>query len=62
MKIVPVLNPMSGLTCDSVASAKGISLVSLVAHTNGHMVSDPTVSIDATKTGTRVLALSRDAG
>ena len=51
-----------GLTCDSVASAKGISLVSLVADTNRHMVPDPAVGIDATKTGTRVLALSGDAG
>ena len=62
MNIVPVLNLISGLTCDSVASAKGISLVSLVADTYRHMVSDPTIGIDAAKTGTRVLALSGDAG
>ena len=62
LDIVPDLNPISGLTCDSVASAKGIPLVSLVADTNRHMVPDPTVSIDATKTRTRVLALSGDAG
>ena len=62
LRIVPVLNPISGLTCDSVASAKGISLVSLVADTNRNMVPDPAVGIDATKTGTRVLALSGDAG
>ena len=37
-------------------------MVSLVADTNRHMVPDPTVSIDATKTGTRVLTLSGDAG
>ena len=53
---------MSGLTCDSVASVKGISLVSLVADTNRHMIPDPTVGIDATETGTRVLTLSGDAG
>lgn len=53
--------PPSG-GCDSVASVKGISLVSLVADTNRHMIPDPTVGIDATETGTRVLTLSGDAG
>ena len=53
---------MSGLTCDSVASVKGISLVSLVADTNRHMVPDPAVGIDATKTRARILTFSRDAG
>ena len=37
-------------------------MVSLVADTYRHMVSDPTIGIDAAKTGTRVLALSGDAG
>ena len=51
-----------GLSGNSVASAEGISLVSLVADTNGHMVSDSAVSIDATKARARVLAFPVDAG
>lgn len=50
------------LSGNSVASAEGISLVSLVADTNRHMVSDSAVSIDATKARARVLAFPVDAG
>ena len=37
-------------------------MVSLVADTNRHMVPDPAVGIDATKTRARILTFSRDAG
>ena len=36
-------------------------MVSLVADTNRHMVPDPAVGIDATKTRARILTFSRDA-
>ena len=50
------------LTCDPVASAEGISLITLVADTNRHVVPDPAVGIDATQSRTRILTLSVDAG
>ena len=46
---------------NSIASIEGISLVSLVADTNGHMVPDPAVGIDATEARAGILALSGDA-
>ena len=49
------------LTCDPVASAEGISLITLVADTNRHVVPDPAVGIDATQSRTRILAFSGDA-
>ena len=49
------------LRCDSVASVEWVSLVPLVANTDGYVVSDPTISIDAAKTRTRVLASFVDA-
>ena len=49
------------LTCDPVASAEGVSLISLVAHADRNMVPDSAVSIDAAKTRTRVLTFSVDA-
>ena len=49
------------LTCDPVASAEGISLITLVADTNRHVVPDPAVGIDATQSRARILALSGDA-
>ena len=48
------------LSGNSVASAEGISLVSLVADTNGHMVSDSAVSISSTEARTGVLTFSVD--
>ena len=50
-----------GLGRNSVASAEGVSLISLVAHADRNMVPDSAVSIDAAKTRTRVLAFSVDA-
>ena len=50
---------MSG---NSVASAEGVSLVSLIADTNGDMVPDSAVGIDATKARTGILAFPVDAG
>ena len=49
------------LRCDSVASVEWVPLVPLVANTDGYVVSDPTISIDAAKTRTRVLASFVDA-
>ena len=49
------------LTCDPVASAEGISLITLVADTNRHVVPDPAVGIDATQSRARILAFSGDA-
>ena len=50
-----------GLGRNSVASAEGVSLISLVAHADRNMVPDSAVSIDAAKTRTRVLTFSVDA-
>ena len=50
-----------GLGRNSVASAEGVSLISLVAHADRNMVPDSAVSIDAAKTRTRVLASFVDA-
>ena len=44
-----------------VTSAKGISLVSLVADTDGNMISYSAVGIDATKTRAWILAALVDA-
>ena len=44
-----------------VTSAKGISLVSLVAYTNGNMISYSAVGIDTAKTRTWILAALVDA-
>ena len=51
-----------GLSGNSVASAEGVSLISLVADTNGDMVSNSAVGIDATKARTGILAFPVDAG
>ena len=51
-----------GLSGDSVASAEGVSLISLIADTNGDMVPDSAVGIDATKARTGILAFPVDAG
>ena len=50
------------LTWLEITTGEWISNVSLVAHTDGHMIPDPAVGIDATQAGTRVLALPGDAG
>ena len=46
------------LCCDSVASVEWVPLIPLIADTDRYVVSDPTESIDATKSRTRVLAFS----
>ena len=51
-----------GLSGNSVASAEGVSLISLIADTNGDMVPDSAVGIDATKARTGILAFPVDAG
>ena len=48
------------LSGNSVASAEGVSLVSLIADTNGDMVPDSAVGIDATKSRTWILTLFVD--
>ena len=52
----------SKLTWRPSALRKRVSNISLVADTNGNMVSDSAVGIDAAEARTRVLALSADAG
>ena len=51
-----------GLSGNSVASAEGVSLISLIADTNGDMVPDSAVGVDATKARTGILAFPVDAG
>ena len=50
-----------GGCCDPSALAEGISSVALVADTDGYMVPDAAVGIDAAQAGARILALSGDA-
>jgi hypothetical protein len=51
-----------GLSGNSVASAEGVSLISLIADTDGDMVPDSAVGIDAAKTRAWILAFPVDAG
>ena len=44
----------------SVAAGERVPNVSLVTHTDGHMIPDPAVGIDATQARTRVLTLLVD--
>ena len=50
------------LTWLEITTGEWISNVSLVAHTDGYMIPDPAVGIDATQAGTGILALSVDTG
>ena len=50
------------LRCDSVASVEWVSLVPLVANTDGNMISHSAICIDSTKSRTSILTASVDAG
>ena len=50
------------LGCDPIASVEGVSLVPLVANTDGNMISHSAICIDSTKSRTRILTASVDAG
>ena len=50
------------LGCDPIASVEGVSLVALVANTGGNMISHSAICIDSTKSRTRILTASVDAG
>ena len=50
------------LGCDPIASVEGVSLVALVANTDGNMISHSAICIDSTKSRTRILTASVDAG
>jgi hypothetical protein len=45
-----------------ITSSEGVPDIALVADTDGHMVSDPAVGIDATQVGAGVLTVHVDAG
>ena len=47
---------------DPIASVEGVSLVALVANTDGNMISHSAICIDSTKSRTRILTASVDAG
>ena len=50
------------LGCDPIASVEGVSLVALVANTDGNMISHSAICIDSTKSRTRILTASVDTG
>ena len=49
------------MRCDPVASVEGVPLVPLVANTDGDMISNSAICIDAAKTRTWILAALVDA-